>query len=236
MTNLNSSTSCTNKKEYNILSTNKSLNAYKAQGEYFVLDPSITKYDKDLRNQKLPEIKRCSSTDGDESVYYEIDEDKMKLSTDLEGVHKKQIKEGRTQGSLHSYRTKDLLGSSMKSEQLTRLISDDQRIEMANLESNKSSTNKEENIVIPANIVKAQGEYFVLDPSVTKYDKDLSSRVLQEDNKLNVSQGEEKVYNEVDENKTEASKDGLTDHQKQIEEFRDIYLFTILISPAIKTN
>ncbi|XP_063446765.1 uncharacterized protein LOC134726296 [Mytilus trossulus] len=225
MTNLNSSTSCTNKEEYNILSTNKSLNTYKAQGEYFVLDSSITKYDKDLRNRKLPEIKRCSSTDGDESVYYEIDEDKMKSSTDLEGVHKKQIKEGRTQGSLRSYRTKDLLGSTMKSEQLIRLISDDQRIEMATLERNQSSTKKEVNMGIATNTVEAQGEYFVLDPSVTKYDKDLSSRVLQEDKKINVSKGEEKVYNKIEENETEASKDGLTKHQKQIEEFRDIAIY-----------
>ncbi|CAG2245165.1 unnamed protein product [Mytilus edulis] len=110
MANLKSNTSCTNNEEYNSLSTNKSLNTDEAQGEYFVLDPSITKYDKDLSNRKLPEITRCSSTAGDENVYYEIDEDKMKSSTDLEGVHKKQIKEGRVQGSLHSYRTKDLLG------------------------------------------------------------------------------------------------------------------------------
>ncbi|XP_076072610.1 uncharacterized protein LOC143044461 isoform X1 [Mytilus galloprovincialis] len=225
MANLKSNTSCTNKEEYHSLSTNKSQNTDEAQGEYFVLDPSITKYDKDLRNRNLPEIARCSSTDGDENVYYEIDEDKMKSSTDLEGVHKKQIKEGRVQGSLHSYRTKDLLGSTKKSEQLTRLISDDQRIEMANFESSKSSTKKEENIIIPANTVGAQGEYFVLDPSVTKYDKDLSSRVLQEDTKINVSQGEEKVYSEIVEIETETSKDGMSDHQKQVEEVRDIAIY-----------
>ncbi|CAG2215766.1 unnamed protein product [Mytilus edulis] len=83
--------SCSNKEQYNIPSTNKSLNTDEAQGEYFVLDPSFTKYDKDLSNRKLPEIKRCSGADGDDNVYYEIDEDNINSSSDMEGVHQKKI-------------------------------------------------------------------------------------------------------------------------------------------------
>ncbi|CAC5421569.1 unnamed protein product [Mytilus coruscus] len=215
-----SSPSSTNKGEYTILSTNKSLNTNEAQGEYFVLDPSITKYDKDLSNRKLPEIKRFSGAEGDENVYYEIDEDKIESSTDIEGVHKKKIEEVRDQGSHHS----DLainqtqLGSKKKNtEQLTRPQSFDQKTEMANLESSSSST-----FFFSNTYDDAQGEYFVLDPSVTKYDKDL---VLPEVKGISVIQGDEKVYNEIDEDKIESSTDMKVDHQKQIEEARDTAIY-----------
>ncbi|CAC5421575.1 unnamed protein product [Mytilus coruscus] len=229
MAHLESSPSNTNT---NILSTNQSLNTDEAQGEYFVLDPSITKYDIDLSNRKLPEIKRFSGVEGNEDVYYEIDEDKIKSSTDMEGVHQKQLEEVWNQGSHHSYPTKNQtqLGSKKKNtDQLITLQSVGQRTEMANLESSPSSTNKGVNTILSANIFlnidEAQGEYFVLDPSMTKYDKDL---VLPEVKRISVAQGDEKVYNEhdeIDEDKIESLTDMKVDHQKQIEEVRDIAIY-----------
>ncbi|CAC5362021.1 unnamed protein product [Mytilus coruscus] len=214
MAHLESSPSSTNKKQYNILSTNKSLNTDEVQGEAFVLDPSVTKYDKDLSNRKLPVITRISGAEGDENVYYEIDEYKIESSTDMEGVHKKKIEEVKRSRA------------KKNKEQFTRLRSVDQRIEMANLESSLSSTNKGGNTVVPDNTLlntgEAQGEYFVLDPSVTKYDKDVSSGVLPEFKTFSVAQGDEKVYNEIDEEKIESSTDIKKDNKTQIEEVRDI--------------
>ncbi|XP_052068259.1 uncharacterized protein LOC127707660 isoform X6 [Mytilus californianus] len=226
MAHLESGTSGTNNEEYNIPSTNKSLNADEAQGEYFVLDPSITKYDKDLSNRKLPEITRFSGAEGDENVYYEIDEYKIESSTDMERVHKKQIEEVKDQGSHQSHQTKNLLGSKKNREQFTRLRSVDQRIEMANLERSLSITNKGGNTVVPEskflNTGEAQSEYFVLDPSVTKYDKDMSSGVLPEFKRFSVAQGDEKVNNEIDKEKIESSTDMKKDNKTQIEKVRDI--------------
>ncbi|XP_052068269.1 uncharacterized protein LOC127707660 isoform X14 [Mytilus californianus] len=230
MANLESSPSRTNKGEYTILSTNKSLNTDEAQGECFVLDP-FTKYDKDLSNRKLPEIKRFSGAEGDENVYYEIDEDKIESSTDMEGVHQKKI-EVRDQGSHHSDLTinQTQLGSKKKNtDQLITLQSVDQRTEMANFESSPSSTNKGVNTILSANTFlntdEAQGEYFVLDPSLTKYDKDL---VLPEVKRISVAQGDEKVYNEydeIDEDKIESLTDMKVDQQKQTEEVKDIAIY-----------
>ncbi|CAG2184560.1 unnamed protein product [Mytilus edulis] len=113
MKNLESGSSSTNKREYIVVSENKSLNTYEEQGQNYVtvLDSSITKYDKDFRNRKLPEIKRCSGAEGGENVYYEIDEDKIlpeikrfsvpqgdkrvynEIDEDMEGVCQKEIEE-----------------------------------------------------------------------------------------------------------------------------------------------
>ncbi|CAC5417750.1 unnamed protein product [Mytilus coruscus] len=206
MAHLECSPSSTNKGGNTMLSTNESLNTHEAQGEYFVHDPSITKYDKDLSNRKLSEITRFSGAEGDENVYYEIDEDKIESSTSIEGVHQKEIEEVRDKGSHHSHQTKNLLGSKKNREQLTRLQSVDPRIEMANLESSQSSTNKEGHTIISATTDESQGEYFVLDPSVTKYDKDLSIRILPDVKRFSVAQGDEKVYNEIDEKKMNPQK------------------------------
>lgn len=81
MTNLKSSPSNTGGN--NIPSANKSLNTDIDQGDYFVLDPSVTKYDKHLSNRVLPQIKRFSVQQCDENVYNEIDEDKSEPSTDM---------------------------------------------------------------------------------------------------------------------------------------------------------
>ncbi|CAC5422147.1 unnamed protein product [Mytilus coruscus] len=223
MTNLESSSSSTNKGVYNILSTNTSLNTNMARGDYFVLDPFVTKYDKDLSNRILPEIKRFSGADGDENVYYEIDEDKIESSRNMEGVYQKQIEEVRDKGSNHSDQTRyETKSGSMKKkrEQLTRQHFIDQRTEIASVESIPSSTNKGGNTILSANeslnTYEAQGEYFVLDPSITKYDKDSSSRVLPEVKRFSVAHDEEKVYNEIDEDKIQSSTDMREDHQKQI--------------------
>ncbi|CAC5370061.1 unnamed protein product [Mytilus coruscus] len=228
MAHLKSNPSSTNKGGYNIFSTNKSLSTDAAQGEYFVRDPFITKYDKDLSNRKLPEIKRFSGAEGDKNVYYEIDEVKIASSTDMKGVHQKQI-EVRDQGSNHSHQTKNqtqLRSKKKNTEQLTRPQFVDKRTEMANLKSSPSSTNKEGNTILSANKLlntdEAQGEYFVLDPSVTKYDKDL---VLPEVKRISVAHGDEKVYNEIDEDKIESSTDMKVDHEKQIEEVRGIAIY-----------
>ncbi|XP_052068258.1 uncharacterized protein LOC127707660 isoform X5 [Mytilus californianus] len=229
MAHLESGTSGTNNEEYNIPSTNKSLNADEAQGEYFVLDPSITKYDKDLSNRKLPEITRFSGAEGDENVYYEIDEDKIESSTDMEGVHQKKIEEVRDQG----FHNRDLainqtqLGSKKKiTEQLIRPQSVEQRTEMANLESSHSSTDMGGNTILSANKFlkrdEAQGEYFVLDPCVTNYDKEL---VLPEVKRISIAQDDEKVYNRIDEDKIKSSTNMKLDHQKQMEEARDIAVY-----------
>lgn len=91
MENLEKNLSSTNKGGYNVLSMNKSINMYEEREENFVLGPCITNYDKDTRNRKLPEITRFNGVEGDEHVYYEIDDDKIKPSTDMEGVHLKRI-------------------------------------------------------------------------------------------------------------------------------------------------
>lgn len=39
----------------------------------------------------LPEIKRCSDAEGDETVYYEIDDDKIESSTDIGGVYQRKM-------------------------------------------------------------------------------------------------------------------------------------------------
>ncbi|XP_052068265.1 uncharacterized protein LOC127707660 isoform X11 [Mytilus californianus] len=226
MAHLESSPSSTNKEQNNFLSTNKSLNTDEAQSDAFVLDPFVTKYDKDLSNRKLPVITRFSGAEGDENVYYEIDEYKIESSTDMERVHKKQIEEVKDQGSHQSHQTKNLLGSKKNREQFTRLRSVDQRIEMANLERSLSITNKGGNTVVPEskflNTGEAQSEYFVLDPSVTKYDKDMSSGVLPEFKRFSVAQGDEKVNNEIDKEKIESSTDMKKDNKTQIEKVRDI--------------
>lgn len=74
--------------------------------------------------------------------------------------------------------------SKKNREELTRFQSVDQRFEMANLERVPSNSNKEGHPIRSANTVEAQGGYFVLDPSVTKYDKDLRNRELPEVKKL----------------------------------------------------
>ncbi|XP_071131660.1 uncharacterized protein [Mytilus edulis] len=161
MANLESSTSSSNKGLYNIRNTDKSVNTYEAQT-------------------------RCSVAEGDENVYYEIDVDKIESLTDIEGIHQKQIKEVRDKGSYYSDQTgyETQLGSKKNREELTRLQSVDQRFEMANLERVPSSSNKEGHTIRSTNTVEAQGGYFVLDPSVTKYDKDLRNRELPEVKKL----------------------------------------------------
>ncbi|XP_052068261.1 uncharacterized protein LOC127707660 isoform X8 [Mytilus californianus] len=226
MAHLESSPSNTNT---NILSTNRSLNTDEAQDEYFVLDPSITKYDIDLSNRKLPEIERFSAVEGNEDVYYEIDEDKIKSSTDMKGVHQKQLEKVWHQGSHHNYQTKNQtqLGSKKKiTEQLIRPQSVEQRTEMANLESSHSSTDMGGNTILSANKFlkrdEAQGEYFVLDPCVTNYDKEL---VLPEVKRISIAQDDEKVYNRIDEDKIKSSTNMKLDHQKQMEEARDIAVY-----------
>ncbi|CAC5370060.1 unnamed protein product [Mytilus coruscus] len=228
MAHLESCPSSSNKERYNIPSTNKPLNTDEAQGEYWVLDPSIAKYDKDLSNRKLPEIKRCSGAEGDENVYYEIDEDKIKSSTDMEDVHQKKI-EVMDKGSHNSDLTinRTQLGSMKKNtEQLTRQQSDDQGYEMSNFISSHSSTNQGGNTILSTNdflkIDETQGEYFVLDPSVTKYDKDL---VLPEVKRTSAAKGDETVYNEIDEDQIESSTGIKVDQQQQMEEARDIAIY-----------
>ncbi|XP_052068274.1 uncharacterized protein LOC127707662 [Mytilus californianus] len=216
----------TDKGGYNVLSTNKPLNADEAQGEYFVLDPFITKYDKNLSNRKLPEITRFSGAEGDENVYYEIDEDKIKSSTDMGGVDQKKI-EVINKGSYHSDQTRYevQLGSiKKKREQLTKQQSVDQRSEIASLESNPFSTNNDTNTILFAyeslDTDKPQGEYFVLEPSITKYDKDLSSLVLPEIKRSSVAQGDERV-NEIDEDELQPRTDMEGVRKKPIEEVKD---------------
>ncbi|VDI72181.1 Hypothetical predicted protein [Mytilus galloprovincialis] len=225
---LESGPSCSNKEQYTITSTNKPLNTDKAQGEYFVLDPSFTKYDKDLSNRKLPEIKRCSGADGDDNVYYEIDEDNKNSSSDMEGVHQKKI-EVMDQGSHPNDSTINhtQLGSMEKNtEQLTRQQLVDQGYEMSNFEINHSGTNQEGTTILSENKLlttdEAQGDYFVLDPSVTKYDKDM---VIPEVNITSAAQGVETVYNEIDEDPIEPSTVIKVDHQKQMEEATDIAIY-----------
>ncbi|XP_052068264.1 uncharacterized protein LOC127707660 isoform X10 [Mytilus californianus] len=217
----------TDKGGYNVRSTYKPLNADEAQGEYFVLDPFITKYDKNLSNRKLPEITRFSGAEGGENVYYEIDEDKIKSSTGIGGVDQKKI-EVIDKGSYHSDQTRYeiQLGSiKKKSEQLTKQQSIDQRSEIASLESSPFSTNNGANTILFANESlnnnKAQGEYFVLDPSITKYDKDLSSLVLPEIKRRSVAQSDERVYNEIDEDELQPRTDMEGVRKKPIEEVKD---------------
>ncbi|XP_063444192.1 uncharacterized protein LOC134724835 [Mytilus trossulus] len=228
MAHLESGPSCSNKEQYNIPFTNKPLNTDEAQSEYFVLDPSFTKYDKDLSNRKLPEIKRCSGADGDDNVYYEIDEDNIKSSSDMDGVHQKKV-EVRDHGSHPSDLTinQTQIGSTEKNtEQLTRQQSVDQEYEMSNFEISHSSANQEGNTILSENnFVKpdeAQGEYFVLDPSVTKYDKDM---VIPEVNITSVAQDAETVYNEIDEDPIESSTVIKVDLQKQMKEASDIAIY-----------
>ncbi|XP_063447325.1 uncharacterized protein LOC134726856 [Mytilus trossulus] len=228
MAHLESGPSCSNKEQYNIPFTNKPLNTDEAQGEYFVLDPSFTKYDKDLSNRKLPEIKRCSGADGDDNVYYEIDEDNIKSSSDMDGVHQKKV-EVRDHDSHPSDLTinQTQIGSTEKNtEQLTRQQSVDQEYEMSNFEISHSSANQEGNTILSENnFVKpdeAQGEYFVLDPSVTKYDKDM---VIPEVNITSVAQEAETVYNEIDEDPIESSTVIKVDLQKQMKEASDIAIY-----------
>ncbi|XP_071131657.1 uncharacterized protein [Mytilus edulis] len=225
---LESGPSCSNKDQYIIPSTNKSLNTDKAQGEYVALDPSFTKYNKDLSNRKLPEIKRCSGADGDDNVYYEIDEDNKNSSSDMEGVQQKKIEvmdQGSHPNDLSINHTQ--LGSMEKNtEQLKRQQLVDQGYEMSNFEINHSGTNKEGTTILSENKLlttdEAQGDYFVLDPSVTKYDKDL---VIPEVNITSVAQGAETVYNEIDEDPIEPSTVIKVDHQKQMEEATDIAIY-----------
>ncbi|VDH95618.1 Hypothetical predicted protein [Mytilus galloprovincialis] len=213
---------------FNVLSANIPLVADEAQGEYFVPDPSITKYDKDFSNRKLPEIKKCSGADGDDDVYYEIDEDKMKSSTDMEGVYQNEIKEVTDKGSNDSDQTgyEIPLGSMKKKmEQLTKQQSIDQRSDIASLENNPFSTNNKANTILFANeslnTDEAQGDYFVLDPAITKYNKDLSSLVLPETKMFSVEHGDERVYNEIDDDEIEPPRDIEGVHQKKIEEAMD---------------
>ncbi|XP_076072609.1 uncharacterized protein LOC143044460 [Mytilus galloprovincialis] len=230
MAHLESGPSCSNKEQYTIPSTNKSLNTDKAQGEYFALDPSFTKYDKDLSNRKLPEIKRCSGADGDDNVYYEIDEDNINSSSDMEGVHQKKIEvmdQSSHPNDLIINQTQ--LGSMEKNtEQLTRQQLVDQGYEMSNFEINHSGTNKEGTTFLSENKLlttdEAQGDYFVLDPSVTKYDKDM---VIPEVDITSVAQGAETVYNEIDEDPIEPPTVIKVDHQseKQMEEATDIAIY-----------
>ncbi|XP_071131664.1 uncharacterized protein [Mytilus edulis] len=218
----------TNRGGFNVLSANIPLVADEAHGEYFVPDPSITKYDKDFSNRKLPEIKKCSGADGDDDVYYEIDEDKMKSSTDMEGVYQNEIKEVTDKGSNDSDETgyEIPLGSmTKKREQLTKQQSIDQRSDIASLENNPFSTNNKANTILFANeslnTDEAQGDYFVLDPAITKYNKDLSSLVLPETKMFSVEHGDERVYNEIDDDEIEPPRDIEGVHQKKIEEAMD---------------
>ncbi|VDI72186.1 Hypothetical predicted protein [Mytilus galloprovincialis] len=199
MANLESSPSSTNKGLYNIRNTDKSVNTYEAQT-------------------------RCSVAEGDDNVYYEIDEDKIESLTDIEGVHQKQIKEVRDKGSFYSDQTgyESQLGSKKNREQLPSLQSVDLRFEMANLEKIPSSSNKEGHTIRSANTDEAQDEYFVLDPSVTKYDKDLHNQVLPEVKVLSVAQGDGKNDNEITEDKIKSSTDIEVEHHKQMEDVRDI--------------
>ncbi|VDI72187.1 Hypothetical predicted protein [Mytilus galloprovincialis] len=193
-----------------------------AQGEYFV--PSFTKYDKDLSNRKLPEIKRCSGAEGDDNVYYEIDEDKINSSTDIDGVYQNKIKEFTDKGSYHSDKTRfeiQLGSMNKKREQLTKQQSIDQRSEIASLESSTFSTNNRENTILFANeslnTDEEQGEYFVLDPSITKNDKDLGRLDLTEIKRFSVAQGDERLYNEIDEDEIQPTTDMKDVRQKKIE-------------------
>ncbi|CAG2199267.1 unnamed protein product [Mytilus edulis] len=217
----------TNRGGFNVLSANIPLVADEAQGEYFVPDPSITKYE-DFSNRKLPEIKKCSGADGDDDVYYEIDEDKMKSSTDMEGVYQNEIKEVTDKGSNDSDQTgyEIPLGSMKKKrEQLTKQQSIDQRSDIASLENNPFSTNNKANTILFANeslnTDEAQGDYFVLDPAITKYNKDLSSLVLPETKMFSVEHGDERVYNEIDDDEIQPPRDIEGVHQKKIEEAMD---------------
>ncbi|VDI72189.1 Hypothetical predicted protein [Mytilus galloprovincialis] len=207
ISNIISIPSSTNNEAYN-----KYLNTDEAQGEYFVLDPSVTKYHKALSNWMLPEIKRCSDAEGDENVYYEIDEDKIESSTDIGGVYQRKM-EAVVDKDYHrcdQTRYETELGPKKKNtEQLTRVQSVDQKTKMTNLKSSPSNTGRNN---IPSankslNTDIDQGDYFVLDPSVTKYDKHLSNRVLPKIKRFSVQQCDGNVYNEIDEDKSEPSTD-----------------------------
>ncbi|XP_063446664.1 uncharacterized protein LOC134726194 [Mytilus trossulus] len=217
--NYDSGSFSTDKGGYNVLSANIPLVADKAQGEYFVPDPSITKYDKDLSNRKLPEIKNCSDADGDDDIYYEIDEDKIKSSTDMERVYRNEIKEVTDKGSYHSDQTgyEIPLGSINKRSEQQSI---DQRSEIASLEISPFSTDNEANTVLFVDKFfdadEAQGEYFVLDPAISKYDKDMIC--LPEIKRFSVAQGDERVYNEIDEDKITHPTDTEGVRQKKIEE------------------
>ncbi|XP_076072614.1 uncharacterized protein LOC143044462 [Mytilus galloprovincialis] len=214
----------TNKGGNNVLSAKIPFKTDEAQGKYFV--PSITKYDKELSNRKLPEIKRCSGAEGDDNVYYEIDEDKIKSSTDIDGVYQNKIKEFTDKSSYHSDQTRSEIQLGLmkkKMEQLTKQQSIDQRSEIASLESSIFSTNNRENTntILFANeslnTDEEQGEYFVLDPFITKYDKDLSKLDLPEIKRFSVAQDDERVYNEIDEDEVQPPTDMKGVRQKKIE-------------------
>ncbi|XP_052068285.1 uncharacterized protein LOC127707671 [Mytilus californianus] len=132
-----------------------------------------------------------------------------------------------------------------KKKQLTRIQSSDQSTEMANLKSGPSRTKKEGNNILstnkPLDTEEAEGEYFVLDPSVTKYDKVLNSQVLPEVTRFNVAEGDENFYYEIDEDKIELSKHIQEDHQqRQIEDVSDTVIYhndqTINIGPLVYDN
>lgn len=111
-------------------------------------------------------------------------------------------------------------------EQLTRQQLVDQGYEMSNFEINHSGTNQEGTTILSENKLlttdEAQGDYFVLDPSVTKYDKDM---VIPEVNITSAAQGVETVYNKIDEDPIEPSTVIKVDHQKQMEEATDIAIY-----------
>ncbi|VDI75394.1 Hypothetical predicted protein, partial [Mytilus galloprovincialis] len=174
---------------------------------------------------------RCSVAEGDENVYYEIDEDKIESLTDIEGVHQKQIKEVRDKVSYYSDQTgyETQLGSKKNRELLPSLQSVHLRFEMANLERIPSSSNKEGHTIRSANTDEVQGEYFVRDPSVTEYDKYLRNRVLPEVKNFSVTQGDGKIYNEIAEDRIESSTDMKVEHQKQTEDVRDIVINRITL-------
>ncbi|XP_071131662.1 putative histone-lysine N-methyltransferase 1 [Mytilus edulis] len=246
MKNFESGSSSTNKREYIVVSENKSLNTYEEQGQNYVtvLDSSITKYDKNFRNRKLPEIKRCSGAEGGENVYYEIDEDKIlpeikrfsvpqgdkrvynEIDEDMEGVCQNEIEEFKDK---YPYNDEQNIYETPR-DQLIRQQSNDQIMEIAHLENSPSGVNKGDTVITSANEYlntdEEQGEYFVLDPSVTKYDKDLNSRILPEVKRFSVTQCDEHVCNKIDEDRIESSPVIKVDQQKKIEDVKDIVIYS----------
>lgn len=103
-------------------------------------------------------------------------------------------------------------------------------MEIAHLENSPSGVNKGDTVFMSANenlnTDEEQGEYFVLDPSVTKYDKDLNSRILPEVKRFSVKQDDENVCNKIDEDRIESSPVIKVDQQKKIEDVKDIVIYS----------
>lgn len=77
----------------------------------------------------------------------------------------------------------------------------DQRTEVANLENGTASTNNEGNVLsayLSLNTADTQGQYTVLDPSVTQYEEPVTSHLLPVVIGFEVAEDDENVYDEID--------------------------------------